>query len=45
MKTGLKSVFMALALTPLVAPAQTNYSVDWYTVDGGGGTAPAAHFR
>jgi hypothetical protein len=39
MKTGLKIVLMTLALTALVARAQTNYTIDWYTIDGGGGTS------
>jgi len=39
MKTGLKIILMALALTPLVAQAQTNCSIDWFTIDGGGGTS------
>jgi hypothetical protein len=39
MKTGLKIMLMALALTPLVAQAQTNCSIDWFTIDGGGGTS------
>jgi len=25
-----------------VARAQTNYTIDWYTIDGGGGTSTAA---
>jgi hypothetical protein len=39
MKTGLKISLMILALTALVARAQTNYTIDWYTIDGGGGTS------
>ena len=39
MKTGLKIILLALSLTALVAQAQTNYTIDWYTIDGGGGTS------
>jgi hypothetical protein len=39
MKTGFKIVLMALAFTALTARAQTNYNIDWYTIDGGGGTS------
>ena len=39
MKTGLKIILTTLAFTALVAQAQTNYSIDWYTIDGGGGTS------
>ncbi len=39
MKTGLKIVLMTLAFTALVARAQTNYTIDWHTIDGGGGTS------
>jgi len=39
MKTGFKIILLALSLTALVAQAQTNYSIDWYTIDGGGGTS------
>jgi hypothetical protein len=39
MKTGFKMVLLALALTVLVARAQTNYTIDWYKIAGGGGTS------
>ena len=29
-------MLLALAFTDLMARAQTNYSIDWYTIDGGG---------
>ena len=39
MKTGLKIILLALSLMALVARAQTNYTIDWFTIDGGGGTS------
>ena len=40
MKTGFKIVLMTLALTAIVSRAQAQtYSIDWYTIDGGGGTS------
>jgi hypothetical protein len=39
MKTGLKIILLTVALTALAARAQTNYTIDWYTIDGGGGTS------
>jgi hypothetical protein len=38
MKTGFKIVLLSLALTALVSRSQAQtYSIDWYTIDGGGG--------
>ena len=39
MKTGLKIILLALAFTAFAARAQTNYTIDWFTIDGGGGTS------
>lgn len=39
MKTGFKIALMALAFTAFAARAQTNCSIDWFTIDGGGGTS------
>jgi len=45
MKTGLKVVLMALALTALVSRAQAQtYSIDWYKIAGGGGTSTGGTF-
>jgi hypothetical protein len=38
-KIGLKIILMTVALTALAVRAQTNYTIDWYTIDGGGGTS------
>ena len=45
MKTGVKIVLMALAFTALTARAQTNYTIDWYTIDGGGGTSTGGTYQ
>jgi hypothetical protein len=45
MKTGLKIVLMTLAFTALVARAQTNYTIGWYTIDGGGGTSTGGTYQ
>ena len=47
MKTGLKIILMTLALTAIVswARAQTNYTIDWYTIDGGGGTSTGGTYQ
>jgi hypothetical protein len=39
MKSGLKAILAALTLAACSAQAQTNYTVDWFTIDGGGGTS------
>jgi hypothetical protein len=39
MKTGLKIILLTLAFTAFAARAQTNYTIDWFTIDGGGGTS------
>ena len=44
MKTGLKIILLALAFTAFVARAQTNYTIDWFTIDGGGGTSTGGTF-
>jgi hypothetical protein len=44
LKTGLKIILPVLALTALVAQAQTNYTIDWFTIDGGGGTSTGGTF-
>jgi hypothetical protein len=46
MKTGLKIILLALALTALVSRAQAQtYSIDWYTIDGGGGTSTGGTYQ
>ena len=39
MKTGIKSLLAVLAFAAVSAQAQTNYTVDWFTIDGGGGVS------
>jgi hypothetical protein len=45
MKTGLKITLLALSLTTFVAQAQTNYTIDWFTIDGGGGTSTGGTYQ
>jgi hypothetical protein len=39
MKNGLPIILTALALAASAAQAQTNFTVDWFTIDGGGGVS------
>jgi len=40
MKTHIKILLLAIiASTPLLQAAAQSYSIDWYTIDGGGGTS------
>jgi hypothetical protein len=39
MKNGFKSLLAVLAFAACSAQAQTNFTVDWFTIDGGGGTS------
>ena len=39
MKSKLKSMVLAVALVAGAAQAQTDYTISWFTIDGGGGTS------
>ena len=39
MNTGLRFIVLFLWLPALAVQAQTNYAIDWFTIDGGGGTS------
>ena len=41
MKTNLRALLFTVALSPVLSPLlhAQNYSIDWYTIDGGGGTS------
>src|SRR5512136_1880194 len=44
MKIGLNSILAVLALAAGMAQAQTNFTVDWFTIDGGGGTSTGGSY-
>jgi len=44
MKTMLKAFALAVALIALTGSVHGQYSIDWYTIDGGGGTSSGGSY-
>jgi hypothetical protein len=45
MKTIFKIILVALALPAFVSLAQTNYTIDWFKIAGGGGTSTGGTYQ